>query len=52
MSSFKLHSEVVRVAGESEVTVIIESGKVKYDSVVSPRSFESLVKGRRYREVP
>lgn len=44
----------MRVAGESEVLVTIEgsSVRVEYDSLASPRSFESLVKGRKYWEVP
>lgn len=44
----------MRVAGESEVLVTIEGGsvRVEYDSLLSPRSFESLVEGRKYWEVP
>jgi len=52
--SIKLTSEVVRVAGESEILVSIDGERVKveYDSLASPRSFESLVTGRKYWEVP
>lgn len=53
MSSFRI-SAVERVAGESELIVSVEGGdvRVEYNSVVSPRSFEALVKGRKYKEVP
>lgn len=52
--NIRFSSEVVRVAGESEVVVMIEGKNVKaeYNSLVSPRSFESLVRGREYWEVP
>jgi len=45
---------VVRVAGESEIIVMIEEDnvKVEYNSLASPRFFESLVRGREYWEVP
>ncbi|MEM1665365.1 MAG: nickel-dependent hydrogenase large subunit [Zestosphaera sp.] len=47
-------SEIVRVAGESEVVIKIEGEnvRVEYNSLASPRSFESLVEGRKYWEVP
>ncbi|MFN3268576.1 MAG: nickel-dependent hydrogenase large subunit, partial [Zestosphaera sp.] len=54
MSNRFFSSEVMRVAGESEVLVMIdgENVKVEYDSIASPRSFEALVRGRKYWEVP
>ncbi|MEM3948507.1 MAG: nickel-dependent hydrogenase large subunit, partial [Zestosphaera sp.] len=54
MSVSKVTSEVDRVAGESELVVSIGDGsvRVEYSSVASPRSFETLVKGRKYEEVP